>query len=380
MICDKCGSKIDQNFAYCPYCGLKVKKDGQKQNRNVKKRGNGQGTVFKQNGKWIAQVTVGWKPDGKRISLSRTFEKKTDAIQALPNLRKEYNPSPLKPEISFADCFEQMMAQHRKRIGTSAEENYYYAFKHFAPIEYMRISDVKTAQLQQCVDSTPGKSMQTKMKAAASLTFKFAMQNDIVEKNYAEFITISRTEEAEREPFNAEEIQKIVNSAASNRYAAYIAVLVFTGMRPNEMFLLTKSDYHGTYFIGGSKTAAGRNRLIPIPAIIQPMVSELAQKSKSEFIFSAPNGDKMDLTNFRKRYYYPLLEELGIRKLPPYCCRHTFATMLKSVNAPITDKQRVMGHSSFTMTAHYTHSDIESVQAVADGITQHYIVDIEKAK
>ena len=77
----------------------------------------------------------------------------------------------------------------------------------------------------------------------------------------------------------------------------------------------------------------------------------------------------MDLSNFRNRYYYPLLEELGIRKLPPYCCRHTFATLLKNIDAPITDKQRVMGHSSFSMTAHYTHTDLASVQLLSDSIS-----------
>ena len=337
--------------------------------RNVKQRGNGQGTVFARNGRWVAQVTVGWKPDGRRITLSRTFSKKTDAVNALPTLRYEYSPKPIKQTISFEDCFEQMMVQHRKRIGDGSAENYYYTFRHFAPIGYMPIADIKTAQLQKCVDAVPGKSLRTKMKASASLTYKYALQNDVVDRNYAEFIVIERTEEQEREAFTTEEIKTVLQNIGKFPYLACVAVLIFTGMRPNEMFALRKSDYHGTYFIGGSKTAAGKNRLIPIPAIIQPMVSDIVQKSNSEFIFSAPNGDKMDLTNFRKRYYYPALESLGVRKLPPYSCRHTFATMLKNVDAPITDKQRIMGHSSFSMTAHYTHTDLESVQAVSNGIT-----------
>ena len=337
--------------------------------RRVKHRGNGTGTVFPRGKKWVAQVTIGYKPDGKRITLSRTFAKKTDAINALPNLRNEYTPAQIKESISFEDCFEEMMVQHRKRIGDASAENYYYVFRHFSSIGFLRIAELKTSELQACVDAVPGKSMRTKMKAVANLTFKFALQNDVVDKNYAEFIVIERTEETEREPFNTAEIQKILDYASLNQYASYIAVLIFTGMRPNEMFALTKDDYHGTYFIGGSKTAAGKNRIIPIPSIIHPMVADLARKSKSEFIFSAPNGNQMDLSNFRKRFYYKTLVQIGVRKLPPYSCRHTFATLLKSVNAPITDKQKIMGHSSFSMTAHYTHTDLESVQAVSNGIS-----------
>jgi integrase len=207
--------------------------------------------------------------------------------------------------------------------------------------------------------------MASKMKATASLIFKFAIANDLVNQNYAEYIVLPKQEEQEREHFSIEEIQKILLAVDKVPYADYIAVLILTGMRPNEMFWLKKSDYHGTYFIGGSKTDAGKNRLIPIPTIIQPMVKSVAERH-IDFIFCAPNGKKMDLTNFRKRCYYPALEQIGVRALPPYSCRHTFATLLKNSDAPITDKQKLMGHSSFSMTAHYTHTDIESLAKASD--------------
>ena len=45
-----------------------------------------------------------------------------------------------------------------------------------------------------------------------------------------------------------------------------------------------------------------------------------------------------------------------------------FATMMKNVNAPATDKQKLIGHSKFEMTAYYTHTDIESLKAITDNI------------
>ena len=367
MICKKCKEELQTAFTFCPYCGARIKQQ-EKPKKNVKKRGNGQGTVFKQNGKWIAQVTIGWRPDGKRISLSRTFEKKTDAIQALPTLRLDYVPSAVKKDISFEDCFEQMMVTHRKGINDKTAESYYFVFKHFKPIYDIPIADIKTATLQECVDSAKSGSMRQKMKAVSSLTFKYAMANDIVEKNYAEFVNVGREAHPEKEPFNKAEIKTIINSVGSVPYADYIAVLILTGMRPGEMFDLKKENYHETYFVGGIKTAAGKNRTIPIPTIVQPVVSELARKSKSEYIFSAPNGSKMDLSHFRSRCYYPALEQMGVRKLNPYACRHTFATLMKDVNAPVTDKQKLMGHSSFSMTAYYTHSDFESLEYISNEI------------
>ena len=52
----------------------------------------------------------------------------------------------------------------------------------------------------------------------------------------------------------------------------------------------------------------------------------------------------------------------------PHCCRHTFATLMKNVPAPPTDKQKLIGHAKFEMTAHYTHTDIESLKFITDNL------------
>lgn len=357
MKCRKCGKPVPGDGIFCPYCGVR-----QEPKPSAKKqRGNGQGYVYNRNGKWIAQVTMGYGTDGKRKTHSKTFEKKSDAIRALPTLKYD-KIAAVDATATLNECFVRMMDKHSKRISQSAIDGYGYAFRHFQDIAHIPVAQLKTAQLQACVDRcTAGKRTKENMKAVASLIFKYALQNDIVPQNYAQFIEIPKEKPNEREPFTPEEVRKIFASANAVPYADYIAVLICTGMRPNEMFMLTKEDYFGTYFIGGSKTTAGKNRIIPLPGSIQPIVKDIVKRSCGEYIFCAPTGKKMDLSHFRKRCYYPALKKIGVRPLPPYSCRHTFATLLKNINVPITDKQRLMGHSSFSMTAHYTHTDIESL-------------------
>ena len=41
---------------------------------------------------------------------------------------------------------------------------------------------------------------------------------------------------------------------------------------------------------------------------------------------------------------------------------------MKNVNAPNTDKQKLIGHSKFEMTAYYTHTDIDSLKKITDNI------------
>ena len=42
--------------------------------------------------------------------------------------------------------------------------------------------------------------------------------------------------------------------------------------------------------------------------------------------------------------------------------------MMKDVDAPNTDKQKLIGHSKFEMTAHYTHTDVESLRKITDNL------------
>ena len=359
MICRYCGSEMPENGVFCPFCGRRVVLP----TKRVKTRGNGQGSAYKRGKTWTAMATVGYTPEGKRITKSKGgFRTKKEALEAVPGLKMAFRP--VSADITFRQAYDAMIEQHAKRVSESTLDCYKYAMNHFRLIWPTKLCEIKTDVLQKIVDECgSGRRTQENMKAAASLVFKYGMQNDVVAKNYAEFIVIQKEEQKEREVFTMDEVRKIAES--QDVFAGYILVLIFTGFRPNELFSLKKNDFYGNYFIGGSKTEAGKNRVVTIPAVIMPVVKRQLSGS-SDYIFPAPDGSKMDLSHFRTRYYYPTLKSLDVRPLPPYSCRHTFATMLKKIKGPATDKQKLMGHTSFTMTAHYTHTDVESLAAITD--------------
>lgn len=362
MICinPRCGRDVPDEAAFCPWCG----KDLREKKKAVKRRGNGQGTVYKRGDRYVAVVTVGYRCDGKRITRSKLFTKKSDAIAALPGMHAQ--PLADREKITFQAAYDRMMETHAQRIGKKTADGYMYAIRHFGDLLVRQLTEIKTDDLQAAVSACKfGTRTRENMKAAASLTMKWAVQNDIITKNYADYIVIQKEESTEREPFTMDEVRQIYDAVGLVPYADYILCLIFTGFRPNEMFSLKKENCHGAYFIGGSKTAAGKNRIVPIPPVIAPIVARQLE-SPSEYIFPARDGGKMDLSHFRTRDYYPALDRIGVTSRPPYACRHTYATMLKNIDAPNVDKQRLMGHTSYTMTAHYTHSDIKSLTAITD--------------
>ena len=359
MTCKYCHSEMPENAVFCPFCGRRVISLPERRTR----RGNGQGCVYRRGKTWTAVVTVGYDSEAKRITRSKSgFRTKKEALEAVPGLKLSYKP--VSGGITLREAYDAMISHHAKRVSASTVACYDFAMEHFKALWHVPLREIKTEQLQTCVDlCSAGTRTRQNMKAAASLTCKYGIQNDIIEKNYAEYIIIGKEVQKEREAFTMDEVRQIYES--QNVWAGYILCLIFTGFRPNELFKLRKQDYHGDYFIGGSKTEAGKNRIVTIPPVIQPVVRrQLAVDS--DYIFPAPNGSQMDLSHFRTRYYYPTLQSLDVRPLPPYSCRHTFATMLKNIQGAATDKQRLMGHTSFEMTAHYTHTDVESLKAITD--------------
>ena len=187
------------------------------------------------------------------------------------------------------------------------------------------------------------------------------MQLDIVDRNYAEYIYIPKEEKGERLAFTTEQLHTMWEHIDIFPDLKYVLVLCYTGMRLGEMLEAKTAtlNIEQRYFITGSKTESGKDRIITIAPEILPFFDDFG---KGEYLFF---NDKKSPTvkTFRYSIFYPALQSIGMDVLAddgshlysPHCCRHTFATMMKDVDAPNTDKQKLIGHSKYEMTAHYTH-------------------------
>ena len=90
-------------------------------------------------------------------------------------------------------------------------KNYKSAYKHCKDIYNVPLKDLKTMHLQRIVDNC-GHGAQTKSMIKSIMTgvFEYADMNDIVDKNYANFIKFEEYEtEIERNPFTNQEIKEI---------------------------------------------------------------------------------------------------------------------------------------------------------------------------
>lgn len=86
------------------------------------------------------------------------------------------------------------------------------------------------------------------------------MENDIVVKNYAEFVKVPKFEKKEKRIFTAEEIASLWKCSDQKPVQA-VLFMIYTGFRIGEVLALRVEDVHLSegYIIGGEKTEAGKD-------------------------------------------------------------------------------------------------------------------------
>lgn len=350
MECRSCKKEIPDGAVFCPWCGKKQAAPA----RKALKRPNGAGTVYKLSGRrtrpWVAaknKVIVGY------------YEKKTDALAALEklsgkNLDERYN-------MTFAEVFAEWKAEHYREIGEKGIETYERAYVIFQPLHDEKFRSLRTADFQAVIDQHMSKSHSTVNKYKQLLTqmSTWAVREEICTTNFARFVKLPENVKKEKEIFTADEIKKLENDGSDT--AKIVLMLLSTGMRIGELFNLPLKDYHGDYVIGGEKTKAGKNRIIPIRPEGQEYFAYFAKKANGSLLISGYEGQKVP-ANFRRREYYPLLEKLKIEKKTPHSTRHTYATRAVKEGLAPEYLQKIIGHANYATTADvYTHIDAETL-------------------
>ena len=380
MQCRKCRAELPDNAKYCPQCGAK-----QDVTRKPKARGNGTGSVYQlPNRTWKAVYIVGWESDkeGNLRRKTRTksgFRTKKEALAYLPTLALLPTAQKRK-DVTLKELYDKWEPTHR--AGASTINCYRAAIKHFRPLWAVRMEDIDIDDLQECMDECPaGKRTRENMKALCGLLYKYAIPRHMATLNLGQYLVVGGASGEDRRALPLPIVDRLREHIGDVPYADYIVAQCYLGFRPSELLALDVTDYDAQEraFIGGAKTDAGRDRTVTVSPKIQPIVDRLVDGKTSGPVFCGKDGEQMPLKSYRAAFYAALdavgcenpVEEINgnkRRRYTPHSCRHTFATLMKAVNAPDKDKLELIGHTSTEMLRHYQDVDIASLRRITDAL------------
>lgn len=361
MLCVKCKENIDEDSVYCKWCGKKQVKTAAPK---ALKRPNGAGTVYKLSGRrrqpWVAAMekeVIGYYPD------------KTSAMAALEAFSIKGFCDGFNDTLE--DVYERWKSSHFRDIDTKGQEGYEMAWRRLEPLWDRKMRTIKVIDFQKIIDEAMtltkspkplSRSGKEKIKQLCSQLCKQAIQDEIINRNYGEFIKLDKQEKVEKEIFSKSDIEKLFGDYSQT--AKIICTLIYTGFRINELFSIKRTDVNleGNYMTGGEKTEAGKNRIVPIHEKVRPFIEEWYDNGHT-YLVTNPSGCPKDANNFRNREYYPLLEKLNIDRKNPHCTRHTFASLMSAAGVRPEVLQKIIGHANYSTTANiYIHNDINELQ------------------
>lgn len=328
------------------------------------------GSVYKLSGNrrkpWIARKTIGWDNEGKQEYYTiGYYETRAKALEALA----DYNKKPLgeKGDITLEKLYEKWSVRKYAKVSFKTKESYTVAWKHLSVLGKEKFKDIKTSHLQEVIDDMEEKGLSKsschKVKVLASLLYKYALADDIVDKNYASLVELPEDDSKTPEPFNDLEIKMLSNLAAKDIWIGTILILIYTGMRIGELLKLTKADVNieNMLIVGGIKTPAGKDRIIPINPKIQKYVLYWFNTEGQHLINR--DGKKIRINYYRTYLYYPSLEKAKVRRLTPHSTRHTFGSLLNRSGVNKVYIQKLIGHADYSTTANiYTHPEIAELK------------------
>lgn len=340
------------------------------------KRKNGAGSVYRLSGRrsrpYVVVLTTKCIYDsktGKYIQKRHPigyYETKDEAIYALVTHQKN-NTKEQETSITFSELYDQWKKIHFRTISDSMIRTWESAYNHFESIHGEIFKDLQPVALENCINSAQvHSSTKIRMKGLCNQLYKFAVKCGYISENKSNLLDPIRPDPPvyPHKTFTDNELSTLW----SRRHTPYIDMILiacYTGLRPTEMLKLKHEEinFSSHELKCGSKTDAGRSRIIPLHPKILPLIEKRYLESKKtcqKQVFLDNNGNNLDYARYRY-HFRKIMQELGTTHRP-HDTRHTFISIAKEDGVDEYILKRIVGHVISDLTERvYTHRTTESL-------------------
>lgn len=310
-------------------------------------------------------------PEGTRIrqkalGYCETYEEARELLTlyhkgiALPDV-----PVVPKRGPTFAEVYElftkDKFENQGKPLSQSAQISYSSAYKNAAVLHDKDFAAITYPELQAVVDGcTLSVASLSNLVKLFHQMYKYAEKYEITDKDQSRHLEIRKANDIEHGvPFMDSDIARIWHHSA-DRAAQKLLVMIYSGFRISAFPGLVVRQEPDWYFQGGVKTAAGKDRIVPIHSGIRQFIPGLIDKTGLDI--------KQGSFNREMRLYLPTI---GIQDdHTPHDCRHTFSMLCEKYEVPEADRKRLLGHSfgNDITNSIYGHRSLEDLRASIEKI------------
>lgn len=343
------------------------------------------------------------RPYAVRITTGYVMNKKTGkstqkyAIIGYAKTRNEglqmlakYHEHPFNIEtgdMTFREVYENWSEDKYENASQSTINGYRAAYNACSKIYERKFRELKTFDLQDIIDNCD-KNYPTlrKIKILFNQLYAYAMKLDLCGKDYSKYVDIAKfsdknPDKYDRKPYTKEQID-ILWDLKEDKYYQIILILIYTGLRIDELLSLEKENVHlnDRYLdIIKSKTENGI-RKVPISDYIYPFIKNWYDSSECKFLLHTEEQKPFKYRNYYDSYFLPLMERLGFDQTP-HCCRHTFISLLAEAKVSPTYTKMIAGHKgAMSMTEKvYTHIDMQYLIDAVNSVYYPENIKNEKA-
>ena len=377
--CPECELQVSDKAMYCPHCGFPIVSDKPQKNKPTKKHKrlpNGFGQIIEIKNRnlrkpYRAMVTVGkneyGKPIQKILKPDGYFKTYNDAYQAL----MEYNKSPydLEDDITMSKLYDRWTKVYFATLKTDGSvRNIKAAWNKCGDLYNIRAKDIRARHIKAVMNQENiSPNMAERVKSLFNLMLDYAVEYEIVDKNYARTFNVSSEilegmEEAKRSHISfTDKEMKLLWENINMPYVDVVLIQCYSGWRPQELGLirLENVDIDNWSFIGGIKTDAGFNRFVPIHPQIRDLVKaryDEAININSEYLINCTDGTthRSSIKFTYDKYRHRFDKIISILKLNPdhrpHDGRKQFVTMAKKYKVDEWAIKRLIGHSINDLT------------------------------
>ena len=215
-----------------------------------------------------------------------------------------------------------------KQLSKASRYAYEQGWSHLKSLAARPLDRISLDDLQQILNDCPlKKATKENIKMTAQQIYKHAVQYEMCEKDPSKYLVIPAGGENEHGvPLTDEELSLLWKNRDRNA-AKILLMLCYSGFRIGALETL-EINTDEWYFKGGIKTAASKNRIVPIHSGIRDIVTTVEIRKHTTL----------------RREVNTLFAELNMNHTP-HDCRHTFSALCERYGVNEADRKRMMGHS-----------------------------------